>query len=96
MGDVVQSVRVNRRLVESRRMHGQNTIKCSRTYNTRAQSCISVQSSPESTCYVTVLPPRSVPWAKCHLSCEAPPTLAVTFRCDTLTGAASYADTRSD
>jgi len=50
----------NRRLVESRRMHVQNTIKCSRTYNTRARSCISVQSWPESTCYVRLPSFRSL------------------------------------
>jgi hypothetical protein len=72
-------------------MHVQNTIKCSRTYNTPGRSCISVQSWPESTCCH-----RSVPWAKCHLSCEVLPTLDLTFRCDILTGAASSADTPSD
>jgi len=55
--DIMHSVRIKRRLVESRRIRGQNTIKCCRTYNTPGQSCISVQSSPESTCYVR-LPSR--------------------------------------
>ena len=39
---------------------------------------------------------RSVPWAKCHLSWKALPTLAVTFLCDTLTGAVLSADKPTD
>jgi len=60
MRDIIHSVRINRCLVESQRMHGQNTIKCSRTYNTPAKSCISVQSSTQSTCYVTLPSYRSL------------------------------------
>jgi hypothetical protein len=60
MRDIMHSVRINRRLVESRRMHGHNTIKCSRTYKTPARSRISVQSSTESTCYVTLPSSRSL------------------------------------